>query len=128
MKLTNQIVRFAIIGSICFFIDYCILIFLVEIFEVGYLLSCAISFVISVIANYLLSIHFVFTNRRDVSTKQEFSLFFILSFVGLGLTELLMWLFVDILYINYMLSKIIVSGIVMIYNFVSKKMSMEKNE
>ena len=50
-----------------------------------------------------------------------------MSTIGLGLTELLMFLAVDKLNIYYMISKIVVTGIVMIYNFVTRKIFLEKH-
>ena len=53
----------------------------------------------------------------------EFMLFSILGFL---LTELLLWIFIDILNINGMISKIIATAIVMIFNFITRKIFLEK--
>ena len=45
--------------------------------------------------------------------------------LGLLLTELLMWLLSDKLGVHYMLSKIVVTGIVMVFNFVTRKIFLE---
>ena len=51
----------------------------------------------------------------------EFAAFGITGLIGLGLTELLMLLFEGLFSWHYMISKIIITGIVFIWNFVSKK-------
>jgi len=51
--------------------------------------------------------------------------FVVLSITGLLLTELLMWLISEKLLIHYTLSKFIVTAIVMVYNFVTKKFFLE---
>lgn len=128
IKLIKQLFKFGIVGVICFFIDYGIMVLLTEVFNVSYLLSCGISFTVSVIVNYILSMHFVFKAKEDLNKVAEFVIFVVLSVIGLGLTELLMWLSVDFLNIHYMVSKIFVTGIVMIYNFVTRKIFIEKKE
>lgn len=124
-KLFKQIVKFGIVGVICFGIDYGLMILLTEVGGLDYLLSCGASFSISVVVNYLLSMRFVFASREENSKAKEFALFVILSIVGLLLTEMLMWLSVERLGFHYMLSKVAVTGIVMVFNFVTRKMVLE---
>lgn len=124
-KLFKQIVKFGIVGVICFGIDYGLMVLLTEVGGLDYLLSCGVSFSISVVVNYLLSMRFVFVSREENSKAKEFSLFVILSIVGLLLTEMLMWLSVERLGFHYMLSKVAVTGIVMVFNFVTRKMVLE---
>lgn len=125
-KLVKQLFKFGIVGILCFFIDYGILIALTEIVGVNYLLSSAISFSISVIVNYILSLSFVFDTEKGNNLK-NFSLFIVLSVIGLGINQLLMWIGVEILGIYYMISKIIATGIVMLYNFITRKVILEKS-
>lgn len=127
IKLLKQLFGFGIVGIICFIIDYGLMIILTEVVGLTYLVSCALSFIISTIVNYILSMRFVFESKENVNKTVEFILFVIMSTIGLGLTELLMFLAVDKLNIYYMISKIVVTGIVMIYNFVTRKIFLEKH-
>ena len=52
--------------------------------------------------------------------------FMVFSILGLLLTELLLWLFISKLSINEMVSKIISTAIVMVFNFVTRKIFLEK--
>ncbi len=124
-KLIVQFIKFGFVGALCFVIDYGLMILLTEAFSVPYLVSCAISFSVSVVVNYLLSMKYVFASRDDLSKRREFVIFVFLSVLGLLLTELLMWLMSDKLGIHYMLSKIVVTGIVMVFNFVTRKIFLE---
>lgn len=124
-KLISQILKFGVVGVIAFLIDYGVLILLTEVFHVHYLLSAMISFTVSVIFNYIASMRFVFNGREDMSKGREFVIFLILSIIGLGLNELFMWLMVDRFVIHYMISKIFVTGIVMVWNFVTRKIFLE---
>lgn len=126
-KLISQFAKFGVVGAICFLIDYGIMVLLTEVFGVPYLVSCGISFVVSVVVNYHLSMKYVFASRDDLSKQKEFIIFVALSIAGLLLTELFMWLMVDKLYIHYMFSKILVTGIVMVFNFVTRKIFLEQH-
>lgn len=125
-KMLIQIIKFGMVGALCFLIDYGLMILLTEIFHVYYLISCMISFTVSVVVNYLLSMRFVFLSKEDMDKRMEFLLFVVLSLIGLGLNQLLMWLLVDKGGLHYMLSKIVVTVIVMVYNFVTRKLLLEK--
>ena len=99
---------------------------LTEFCGINYLISSGISFVVSVIYNYILSVHWVFDVDKDGDKKKEFIVFILLSVIGLGLNQLLMWVFVSRVHVFYMLAKIFVTAIVMIYNFVTRKIFLEK--
>lgn len=127
-KLINQLLKFGIVGVICFGIDYGLMVFSTEILGIQYLVSCGISFTVSVVVNYRLSMRYVFYSKDEMSKHREFIIFIVLSVIGLGLTELLMWVFVAFGDIYYMFSKIIVTAIVMLYNFVTRKYFLEDHE
>ena len=108
-------------------IDYGLMIFLTEVLIINYLVSSGISFTVSVIVNYILSLKYVFKTKEDNNKFVEFLIFIILSVIGLGINQILMWLCVDKLNIFYMISKIGVTGVVMIYNFITRKLILEKH-
>lgn len=124
-NLINQIMKFGVVGVVCFFIDYFVLFALTEFLGVNYLISAACSFTVSVIFNYLLSVKFVFETKKDANKKQEFVLFVVLSLIGLGLNQIIMWATVEKIGIYYMLAKVIATGIVMVYNFITRKIFLE---
>ena len=139
-KLIQQFLKFGVVGVICFFIDtglYTICNFI----GIPYLISGVIGFSISVIVNYLLSMKYVFVRRDDLSRKREFTIYLILSIIGLGLNELILFICVELIYGNWtqlqallpargaeILAKIGATGIVMVYNFVTRKIFMEKHD
>lgn len=125
-KLAGQIIKFGFVGFLCFFIDYEIMVLLVERFGVDYRLSCGISFTVSVIVNYILSITFVFETDKKRKKTGEFAMFVLLSVIGLGINEVCMWFAVETLKIDYRLSKVGATAVVMVYNFISRKIFIEK--
>lgn len=124
-KLLQQILRFGIVGGIAFIIDYVILIICRELLGLPVLLAAAIAFSLSVIVNYLLSVKWVFTVNNKNKTK-NFILFLVLSIIGLLLTELIMWFGTDKLQISYLIVKIFATIIVMVFNFITRKLILEK--
>jgi len=127
-KLMEQIVRFGIVGVIAFVIDYAVLLVLTEVAGIHYLISSAVAFLVSVIFNYILSITFVFETDKSKSKGAQFSLFAVMSAGGLGINQLMMWLLSDIMFIPYQLSKFFATAVVMVYNFVTRKLFLEQKE
>ncbi len=125
-KLIMQIIKFGMVGGLCFLIDYGVMIFLTEVFNINYLISSGISFTVSVIVNYILSMRFVFETEKDDSAMKKFIIFVVLSVIGLIINQILMWILVDKLGIFYMISKIGATFIVMVYNFITRKLILEK--
>ncbi len=124
-KLAIQLIKFGGVGILCFAIDFGILFFMTDIAGCYYLLSAGISFTISVIINYILSVKYVFDINSEYSKKRNFILFIIFSIIGLLLTEVIMKIGVDYMDWNYMLVKIFATIVVMVYNFVSRKIFLE---
>ena len=124
-KLFKQLFRFGIVGFTAFLIDAGLLYVLTEYLYIYYLISSVISFIVSLIYNYILSIFWVFDVKKK-QTYKEVLLFTILSVIGLGVNQLVMYIGVDLLNVYYMLCKIISTIIVMVYNFVTRKIFIEK--
>ena len=124
-ELFKQIFKFGIVGGLAFIIDYTILYLLTEFLNIYYLVSSVISFVISLVFNYILSIYWVFDVKKK-QTYKEVLLFAILSTIGLLINQLCMWIGVEFLNIYYMIVKIGATVIVMIYNFITRKVFIEK--
>lgn len=124
-KLLLQIFKFLVVGGLAFVIDYLTLIICKEIFHINILISAAIAFTISVIVNYILSIKWVFDVDENKSKSKNFIIFIIFSVIGLILTEIIMWFGVDILKISYLIVKIIATAIVMVFNFITRKLFLE---
>mgnify|MGYP000963666784 FL=1 len=127
-KLIAQFMKFGIVGVIAFVIDYGFMVLLTEVFGVPYLISTTVSFIISVIFNYFASMRFVFKRKNDMSRRREFIIFVVLSVIGLVINDVFMWLMVDFLFIDYRISKIVVTFIVAVWNFVTRKIFLEAKE
>ena len=124
-KLLIQIFKFGIVGGIAFVIDYVSLIVCKEVFHLNTLLAAAIAFTISVIYNYIASVKWVFDVNKEKNEKANFVIFIVLSIVGLIITEIIMWFGTDVMKISYLIIKIVATAIVMVFNFITRKMFLE---
>ncbi len=120
--------KFGVVGFLCFFIDYFVLFVATDMIGINYLISSGISFSVSVIINYILSTKFVFQTKQDTNKMKEFIVFVILSLVGLLINQIIMWFTVEKVSIYYMIGKIIATAIVMVYNFITRKIFLEDKE
>lgn len=127
-KLITQIFRFLIIGGTAFVIDYALLYILTEYFDIYYLISSTISFIVSLIFNYIASIKWVFETKEEDSQTKKLTIFITLSIIGLGINQLIMWTLSDLLTIYYMISKIVATAVVMCWNFITRKIFLEKKD
>jgi putative flippase GtrA len=121
----QEILRFAVVGGVCFLIEFGLLFVLKEYAQLQLLIANGFAFIVSVILNYYLCKLFVFKNANKQSTKQ-ITIFFGSSVAGLFLNSFLMWLFVEKVLIYYLFAKIIVAGIVMVWNYILKNYALNK--
>lgn len=127
-KLLAQFMKFGVVGVIAFVIDYGLLAFLTELFGINYLVSATISFTASVVFNYVASMRYVFTHKEGMSRRREFIIFVVLSVIGLLINNGCMWAGVELLGVHYLLTKIVATAIVMIWNFVTRKIFLDAGE
>lgn len=124
-KLIEQIMKFGVVGAIAFVIDFGVMVFLTEVFGIDPVISATVSFIISVIFNYAASMRYVFSHREGMSRTREFVIFVVLSAIGLGINDLLIWAGTDLASFDYRLVKIFATAVVMIWNFVTRKIFLE---
>lgn len=127
-RLMEQIVKFGAVGVAAFIIDYGIMVLLTEAFGIPPVASATASFVISVIFNYLASMKYVFSHKADLSRKREFTIFVALSVAGLLLNDAIMWAGTEIALIDYRAVKIAATAIVMVWNFITRRIFLDGGE
>lgn len=139
-KLMQQIFKFGIVGGVCFVIDMGVTMGL-KLIGVHYLVAGFFGFVVSVVFNYILSFKFVFERKEDMDRRKEFVIFVVLSAGGLLINEIILYICMDVVYENWNWlnqtisenlatagAKIAATGVVMFYNFITRKKFLEKKE
>ena len=125
-KLLVQIFKFVVVGGIATIIDWAIYFVLYKFVKLEPLIGNIIAFSVSVVYNYWASCKYVFEVTKEKSKLRLFVEFMIFAVIGLGINELLIWIFVNQLHWNAMLVKILATIIVMTFNFITRKKFLEK--
>ena len=113
-KLIEQLMKFGIVGVIAFVIDWGILNLLVGIFHMHNVLAATISFIISLIFNYLASMKFVFKHRDDMNDAIIW-----ISTYGMNHDAYVSQHAEYLLRTN--IGKLVATAVVMIWNFLIRK-------
>lgn len=148
-KLIDQILKFGVVGIISFIVDFVITMAVSTLLRTSVgmttsqaaLVGAFFGFAISVIVNYILSMKYVFERREDLDRKKEFTIFVVLSIIGLGINELIILFCIDLVYANWAWlhnligatlatagAKIVATAVVMVYNFVTRKIFLENKD
>jgi len=120
----KRFVKFAIVGVSGLVVDYAMLNLLVYGFGARSAVAIAVAFVLAATNNFVWNILWVYPESR-ASFWRHFPTFLIVNAVGLGINELILFLFerpIEALFNNHViglnLTKAIAAVIVMIWNFV----------
>lgn len=133
LPLAVEFLRYAVVGGIAFLADFWTLVLFQELafrsVSWGIYVATVCGFAVGLAVNYFLSILFVFTQTKDRGKGRSFGAFVIfglIGLVGLGLTEFGMWLGVERLDWNYRAVKICVTGVVLMWNYLGRKVIIFK--
>lgn len=121
-----QFFRYVFVGGVAFLADGGSL-FLITTIGVNYLISVIFAFVIGLAVNYGLSKLLVFENS-SVNGKIEFLVYGIIGVIGLGFTEIIMYVLTEIAGLYFMVSKVIATIIVLVWNFVARKITLYRKK
>ena len=125
--------KFGIVGVIAFIIDWGILNILVGAFHMHNVLAATISFIISLIFNYVASMKMVFKHREDMARWMEIVIFVVGAVIGLFMNDAIIWISTYGMnhdaYVSqsaeYLIrtnvGKLIATAVVMVWNFVTRK-------
>lgn len=125
-KLMIKIFKFVIVGGIATVISGIVFFICDHFFKMSVLLSNTIAFIISVIYNFWASCKYVFEVDKDKNKVRIFTEFIIFALLGYILTQFLLWLMADTLKWNHMIAWLIATIIVMVFNFITRKIFLEK--
>ena len=140
-KTLFEMFRYFIVGGLSAVVDILGLTFVIEIIfnskknPLNMAIGTAAGFILGLICNYLLSMVFVFTNeaqkKQNENKKQTFAIFALVGVIGLFLTEIFMYIGMMICSKEgfwYVLLSCFVKGIVLIWNYVGRKVFVYKGK
>lgn len=122
-KLLVQLFRYAFVAVGAFVVDYGVYFLLSYVAEVQYLFSAFIGFFCGTTTNYFISKFMVFQGEPKSRTTEIF-LVFLISGVGLLWLECGLYLLTDVYGMHYLVSKLVMTGVVFLWNFFARKFFM----
>ncbi len=146
--LAFEIIRFLIVGGIATVVDFFTMGIVLYLFNpsiyphfynvfyggtdspslLANMVGTGLGFVVGLIINYVLSVFFVFINKGKSKSTKGFLQFAVLSAIGLAIHELGMYLLGGLLGINEWIVKIVITLIVLVYNYLSRKLLIFKKQ
>ena len=125
MRLDKELVLYVIFGTFTFFVNIIVYFLFENVLGVNYIISNIIAWFFSVLFAYITNRIWVFESKSPNILK-EMSLFFGGRIFSGVVDTGLMYLFIDILTIGDLISKIVVQIIVIILNYVFSKLIVFK--
>lgn len=121
-----QLIRYAMVVAIAAPIDLGGYIFLKSALHVEYVIAATISFIVSLLVNYMLSVAWVWTARTGPQRHVDGIIFGIIGLIGLAITDLIVYTFTDIFHLNFIVSKLIAFGIVFFWSFGARRLLFQR--
>ena len=134
--LVKEFARYLVVGGTAFLVDYGVL-FLSKTFlfqslgDTGVYLATALGFLAGLIYNYILSLIWVFQSAKAQNkgkTVGAFVVFAVIGAIGLLLTEGGMYVGYQLLHINYLIVKLFVAAVVLLWNYGARKMILFRDD
>ena len=111
-----KFLKFGVVGFSGVFVDFGITWVLKEKLRINKYVANTTGFLAAVVSNYVLNRLWTFESH-DPAVAAQFSKFFALSLVGLGLSNLIIYLLTEKMKTNFYVAKLVATGVVMIWNF-----------
>ena len=125
----RQFIKFCIVGTIAALINFFVLCSLTEWFSVWYLISAVIGGVISAIWNFLANKFWTFRNlETGKETFKQAVKFILVVCIGVGLNTLIIYFLTEFAGLDYRLSWVFATGIVLFWNFGLNKIWTFKHQ
>lgn len=112
-------------GVIATLIDFLLLYIFVTILKFNLYFSVVLAFCLSLTANYILSMLFVFKPKEGLTKRRQFIIFIATSLAGLLINQGVIFLGEELFHIYYMVSKLAAALIVVFFSFFSRQFLLE---
>lgn len=122
----KELILYLIVGSIATLVEWGAFWLFEHMFHIQYLIATALAFMFSTFANWVLGRLFVFKQQSMQSLFKEIVSIYIVSVVGLLLNLIIMFVLVQLVAFNKMLSKMFATVLVFGYNYLVRKVLIYK--
>ncbi len=134
--LVKEFARYLVVGGTAFLVDYGVL-YLSKTYlfqslgDSGVYLATALGFLAGLSYNYILSLVWVFQSAKAQNkgkTVGAFLVFAVIGAIGLLLTEGGMYVGYQLMHINYLIVKLFVAAVVLLWNYGARKVILFRDD
>jgi putative flippase GtrA len=115
-----KLVRYFLVGSVSAVIDLSIFGLCVKIWGLPWFPVAICSFVLATAVNYVLSVQHVFESGVRYSRRNEITLVFLVSAIGLVINQTALWVLIESYDLDELVSKVLASGSVFFWNYSAR--------
>jgi putative flippase GtrA len=112
-----KFIKFGLVGFSGVLIDFSITFICKEYLKFQKYVANAIGFTIAATTNYMLNRIWTFESTNP-NIAMEFSRFFIIALIGLGINSAIVWAMTSKMKVNFYLSKVVATVVVTAWNFL----------
>jgi putative flippase GtrA len=116
-----KIIRYFFVGGISAAIDIGLFALFASYFHFPWAIVSIVSFIAVTFINYYLSLYFVFNSNVKFNSRFLIYGVFLISFIALLLNQILLYLFIEKMKIDLVVSKCLVTGIVFFWSYYGRK-------
>lgn len=117
----QETLAYAAVSACALILDITVLFVLVHYLSCWYAAAATASFMVGLLAAYVLSVTMVFNYRRFKDSRIEFASFAGIGMVGLAINAAAISFGVEILGIHYLLAKCGAAGFTFVWNFAARR-------
>ena len=114
-----KLAKYFLTGMAAAAVDFAIFAALVKLAAWPWYLAATVSFLIATLVNYAISVRHVFTSGVRFRKRDEIALTFLVSAIGLGINQLVMYLLIG-QGIAVLLAKVGATGVVFLWNYSAR--------
>lgn len=124
MKINKEIVNYIIFGVLTTLINILVYVFLTKVFSVNYQFATVAAWIVAVLFAYYTNKEFVFKANYGQfnQTFKNLLLFVYYRLLSLVVDIAVMYVLIEFLYLDDLLSKVIANIIVVVFNYVTSKL------
>jgi putative flippase GtrA len=112
-----KFIKFSLVGFSGVFVDFGTTFVCKEILKIQKYVANTCGFVLAASTNYILNRVWTFQSTNP-HVMQEFTRFFLISLIGLGINLLIIWTMSGKFKVNFYLSKLVATLLVVLWNFL----------
>jgi putative flippase GtrA len=112
-----KFIKFSLVGFSGVFVDFGTTAFCKEILKIQKYVANTFGFVLAASTNYILNRVWTF-HSNNPNIMLEFTRFFMISLIGLGINLLIIWIMSGKFKVNFYISKLVATLVVVLWNFL----------